>query len=254
MAQIIGKEKLQPLEKVKENDEIIGRNKVEPREEKRLKKLKYIEDPERIQVTARDREGQQRLSGLKSQKRVKNIIYIQDPDSMQHIDLKRSQGQQMSQPNIEKQIPCPKSIKKHQPKKEYGLRSKHNIKTVTVSEISHSIERVQQPMNDERLVFDQNKNPSVFAKPNDPNLTANGGYDHQADNQFGVNGHDYADNQNGRHRYDHQAENQYGGNGYDHSDNQYGRYGYDHQADYQYSGNYVIIGLMITMVDVAIIK
>ena len=47
-------------------------------------------------------------------------------------------------------------------------------------------------MNEERLLSDQNKNPSVFAKPNDPNLTANGG------------------------------------NGYDHNDHQYGKYGYDH--------------------------
>ena len=58
-------------------------------------------------------------------------------------------------------------------------------------------------MNEERLLFDQNKNPSVFAKPNGPNLTANGGYDHQIDNQ-------------------------YGGNEYNHTDSQYGRYGYDH--------------------------
>ena len=57
-----------------------------------------------------------------------------------------------------------------------------------VSKISHSGECVQQAMNEERLLFDQNKNPSVFAKPNDPNLTANGGYDHQADNEYGGNG------------------------------------------------------------------
>ena len=30
-------------------------------------------------------------------------------------------------------------------------------------------------MNGERLLSEQNKNPSVFPKPNDPNLTANGG-------------------------------------------------------------------------------
>ena len=96
----------------------------------------YIEDPERIQVTGREREKQQRLPKLKSQKTVKNFIYIQDPESMQHIDLKRNQGQQMSQPNIgKKKVASPNNIKKHQPKKEYSLRSKHNIKTATVSEI-----------------------------------------------------------------------------------------------------------------------
>ena len=64
---------------------------------------------------------------------------------MQHIDLKRSQGQRMSQPNTEKKkVPGPNNVKKHQPKKECSLRSKHNIKTATVSEISHSGERLQQ--------------------------------------------------------------------------------------------------------------
>ena len=86
-------------------------------------------------------------------------------------------------------------------------------------------------MNEERLLFDRNKNPSVFAKPNDPNLTSNGGYDHQADNQYGGNGFDHADSQCGRYGYDHQADNQYGGNECDHIDSQYGRYGYDYQAD-----------------------
>ena len=58
---------------------------------------------------------------------------------MQHIDLKRNQGQQMSQPNIgKKKVASPNNIKKHQPKKEYSLRSKHNIKTATVSEIRTS--------------------------------------------------------------------------------------------------------------------
>ena len=61
-------------------------------------------------------------------------------------------------------------------------------------------------MNKEGLLFNQNKNPSVFAKPSDPDLTANSGYDHETDNQ-------------------------YVGNGYDHADNQYDRYGYGHQAD-----------------------
>ena len=97
-----------------------------------------------------------------------------------------------------------------------------------MSEIRHSGERVQHRLHEERLLFDQNKNPSVFAKPNDPNLTANDG-----------NEYDHADSQYGRYGYDHQADNQYV-NGYDH-------------ADYQCSGN-VIIGLMISMVDVQVIK
>ena len=208
------REKLQTLEKVQEND--IVQNNVQPTEETRVKKLIYIEDPERIQVMGREREKQQRLPELKSQKRVKNLIYIQDPESMQHIDLRRSQGQQMNQPNTGKRkVRGPNNIKRHQPKKEYLLRSKHNTKTATVSEISHSGERVQQAMNEERLLFDQNKNPSVFAKPNDPNLTANGGYDHQADNEYGGNGYDHAGSQSGRYGYDNQADNEYDGNGYD---------------------------------------
>ena len=81
--------------------------------EKRVKKLLHIEDPERIQVTGREREKQQRLPELKSQKRAMNFIYIQDPENMQHIDLKRSQRQQMIQPNI--------GEKKYQPRKEYSL-------------------------------------------------------------------------------------------------------------------------------------
>ena len=56
------REKLQPLEKVQEGD--IGQNK----EEKRVKKLMYIEDFERIQVTEREREEQHRLPELKYQK------------------------------------------------------------------------------------------------------------------------------------------------------------------------------------------
>ena len=54
--------------------------------------------------------------------------------------------------------------------------------------MSHSGERVQQTIIEERLLFDQNKNSSVFAKPNDPNVTSNGGYNHQANNQHGGNG------------------------------------------------------------------
>ena len=56
------REKLQPLEKTQEGD--IGQNK----EEKRVKKLMYIEDFERIQVTEREREEQHRLPELKYQK------------------------------------------------------------------------------------------------------------------------------------------------------------------------------------------
>ena len=78
----------------------------------------------------------------------------------------------------------------------------------------------------------------LFAKSKNPNLTANDGYDHQADNQFGGNSYDYTDSQHGRYGYDHQADNQYDGNGYDHTDSQYGRYGYDHQADNQYVNGY----------------
>ena len=230
------REELQPLEKVQEND--IVQNKIEPKEETRIKKLIYIEDPERIQVMGREREKQQKLSELKSQKRVKNLIYIQDPESMQHINLRRSQGQKMSQRNTGKRkVRGPNNIKRHQPKKEYMLRSKHNTKTATVLEVSPSGERVQQAMNEEKLLFDQNKNPSVFAKPNDPNLTANGGYDHQADNKYGGNGYDHAGSQSGRYGYDNQADNQYDGNGYDYADRQCGRYGYDNQADNQYDGN-----------------
>ena len=99
----------------------------------------YIEDPERIHVTGRKREKQE------SQKIVKDFIYIRDLESMQHINLKRSQGQRMSQPNTEKKkVPGPNNVKKHEPKKECSLRSKHNIKIATVLEISHSGERVQQ--------------------------------------------------------------------------------------------------------------
>ena len=119
----------------------------------------------------------------------------------------------------------------------------------------------------------------MFAKPNDPNLTSNGGYDHQADNQYGGNGFDHADSQCGRYGYDHQADNQYDGNGCDHADSQCGRYGYDHQDDVnimvmdmvklvvnmvdmdmiiKLTINIVvmnvIIGLMISMVDVGVIK
>ena len=130
------REKMQPLEKVQENG--IVRNKVEPKEEKILKKLMCIEDLEKVQVTGKEREKQQRLPELKSQKRDKNFIYIQDPNSMQHVDLKRSQGQQVSQTNTgKKKVPGPNDVKKLQPKKEYNLRSKYNMKTKTVSQISH---------------------------------------------------------------------------------------------------------------------
>ena len=118
----------------------------------------------------------------------------------------------MSQPNTgKKKVPGPKSIKSHQPKKEYSLRSKHNFKTATISETSHSEERVHQTMNEERLLSYQNENPSVFAKPNDPNLAANDGYDHQADNHYGGNGYYHTDSQ-----YDDHADYQYSGNGRNH--------------------------------------
>ena len=78
------REKFQSLEKVQENN--VLQNKVEPKEEKKVKKLIYVEHPERIQVTGRERGKQRRLPELKSQKRVKNFIYIQDSDSMQNID------------------------------------------------------------------------------------------------------------------------------------------------------------------------
>ena len=51
------REKLQSLRKVQEND--IMENKVDPKEEKRVRKLIYIEDSKRIQVTRRKREKQQ---------------------------------------------------------------------------------------------------------------------------------------------------------------------------------------------------
>ena len=47
------RQKLQPLEIVQENG--IGQNKVEVKEEKIVKKLMYNENPERIQVTGRER-------------------------------------------------------------------------------------------------------------------------------------------------------------------------------------------------------
>ena len=159
----------------------------------------------------------------------------------------------MSQPNIgEKKVPGSNNIKKHKPKKEYSLRSKHNTKTATVSEISHSGEPAQHTLNEERLLSDQNKNPSVFPNPKHPNLTANGrneyyhvdsqygryGYDHQADNQYNGNEYYLADSQYDRYGYDHQTDNQYDGNEYDHVDSRYGRYGYGHQADNQYVNGY----------------
>ena len=110
----------------------------------------------------------------------------------------------------------------------------------------------EHAMNEKRLLSDLNKNPSVFAKPNDSNLAANGGngydhnegqygrygYDHQADNLYDENGYDHADSQYGRYGYDHQADNQHNGNGHDHADSQNGRYVYDHQADNQYVNGY----------------
>ena len=201
----------------------------------------YIEYPERIQGARRGREKQQRVPELKSQKRVKNFIYVQNPESRQHIE-KRKYGRQICQPNIKKtKVSGLNNMKKHQPKKKYNLRSKYNISTATVSEINHSRERVQQMMNEERLLFDQNKNASVFVKLNEPSQIANGGYDH-------------ADSQYGRYGYDYQADNQYRRDGYGQVDSEYSRYRQDHQADYQYSGNGCDIRLMISMVDVGVMK
>ena len=104
--------------------------------------------------------------------------------------------------------------------------------------MTHSEERIEQTVNEERLLSDQNKTPSVFAKPNDANLAANSGYYQQADNQHGGNGYDHADNQYGRYGYDHQVVNRYDGNGYDHAYSQYVRYGYDHHADNQYGNGF----------------
>ena len=173
----------------------------------------------------------------------------------------------MSQPNTGKRkVPGPNNIKKYQPKKEYSLSLKHNIKTATVSEICHSEEHVQQTNNKKRLIFDQNKNSSVFANPDDPNLTANGAYDHtdnqygrygyhhQADTQFDGNDYYHADNQYGRYGYHHQVYNQYGGNGCGHTDSQYGRYGYIIKLIINIAVMNIIIGLMISMVDVGVIK
>ena len=48
-------------------------------------------------------------------------------------------------------------MKKHQPKKEYSLRSKHNIKTATVSEVSHLGEVMKKVMkkasNEKRVLI-----------------------------------------------------------------------------------------------------
>ena len=42
---------------------------------------------------------------------------------------------------------------------------------------------MQLKMHEERLLLDQNKTFFVFARPNNPDLIANGGHD-QADNQY----------------------------------------------------------------------
>ena len=79
----------------------------------------------------------------------------------------------------------------------------------------------------------------MYVKPNDPNLTDNGGYDHQADNQYGGDRYDHTDSQNGRYGDDSRAYNQYSGNGYGQTGSQDGRSyrSYDHQVDYQNSAN-----------------
>ena len=163
----------------------------------------------------------------------------------------------MSKPNVgKKKVAGPHNIKKHQPKKEYSLRSKHNIKTATVSEISHSGERAQHTLNEERLISGQSKNPSVFAKPNNPNLKANDGnkyyhansqvvrygYDHQADNQY-VNGYDHADYQCSGNEHNHRADDQYGGCTSNQADNEgYGfsrRTGSNERHHFYSNGSYI---------------
>ena len=64
---------------------------------------------------------------------------------MQDMDLQRSQGQQMSQPNTGKRkVPGPNNIKKAPAKERVQLKIETYTKTATLSEISHSGERVQQ--------------------------------------------------------------------------------------------------------------
>ena len=107
-------------------------------------------------------------------------------------------------------------------------------------------------MNEERLLLDQNKNSSLFAKPNEANLTANGGYDHYTYSQCGRYEYDHTGSQYGRYGYDHHSANQYDGNGYDHADSQCGRYGYDHQviAD---MAEMDMVKLVVNMVDMVMI-
>ena len=69
---------------------------------------------------------------------------MKDPESMQHIHLKRTTNKPTKY--WKEKVPEINNMKKHQPKKEYSLRSKHNIKTATVSEVSHLGERLQQVM------------------------------------------------------------------------------------------------------------
>ena len=79
----------------------------------------------------------------------------------------------------------------------------------------------------------------MFAKPNDSNLITNGGYYHQADNQYGRNRYDHADSQYGRNGYDHEVDNQYV-HGYNHADYQYSGNERNHRVDDQYGGLGVI--------------
>ena len=79
----------------------------------------------------------------------------------------------------------------------------------------------------------------MFAKPNDSNLITNGGYYHQADNQYGRNRYDHADSQYGRNGYDHEVDNQYV-HGYNHADYQYSGNERNHRVDDQYGGIGVI--------------
>ena len=52
----------------------------------------------------------------------------------------------------------------------------------------------------------------MFAKPNDSNLITNGGYYHQADNQY-VHGYNHADYQYSGNERNHRVDDQYGGLG-----------------------------------------
>ena len=84
-----------------------------------------MKTPREYRLLGGRRKKQQRLPELKSQKRVKNFIFIPDPENMHHIDLKRSQRQQMSQPNTgKKKVPGPNYVKKAPAKEGVQLKIK----------------------------------------------------------------------------------------------------------------------------------